>query len=314
MLKGTQQNMLSRLVDTNTRRGQLLVSLQQLLEITDSELRPVLGRSSALVARALDADKVDVLLYEVSSDCLVAVATNDSPMCWRQRDAGLDRLPLMAGGLAARVFRTGASCRTGRANLESLERQDVVGALGFLSSILCRLQVNGCPRGVLQSASAQADWFSGEDLRFLEAVGRWLGLLMRHAELVGQSDANVVREEHSPASDEACPLTRREKEVATLVADGLTNAEIARRLVLVPGTVSNHVEHILSKLGFARRVQIATWALQQGLFSARTQRTDDRTPSTSRYPAAARRKRGRSSGPQSWARTQPSSIRPRRSR
>ncbi len=55
------------------------------------------------------------------------------------------------------------------------------------------------------------------------------------------------------------PLTAREFEVAGLVAEGLTNRQIAERLVLAPKTVSAHVEHILAKLGAARRTEIAAW-------------------------------------------------------
>lgn len=55
------------------------------------------------------------------------------------------------------------------------------------------------------------------------------------------------------------PLTVREFEVARLIADGLTNAEIADRLDIAPKTVSAHVEHILAKLGAARRAEVASW-------------------------------------------------------
>jgi len=55
------------------------------------------------------------------------------------------------------------------------------------------------------------------------------------------------------------PLTSREFEVARLIADGLTNAEIAGELGIAPKTASAHVEHILAKLGVARRAEIATW-------------------------------------------------------
>jgi non-specific serine/threonine protein kinase len=54
-------------------------------------------------------------------------------------------------------------------------------------------------------------------------------------------------------------LTRREQEVAALVARGLTNREIAEELVITEGTAELHVVHILNKLGFHSRVQIATW-------------------------------------------------------
>ena len=55
------------------------------------------------------------------------------------------------------------------------------------------------------------------------------------------------------------PLTAREFEVARLVAEGMTNASIGERLGLSPRTVGAHVEHILAKLGFTRRAEIAAW-------------------------------------------------------
>lgn len=55
------------------------------------------------------------------------------------------------------------------------------------------------------------------------------------------------------------PLTRREREVAELVAQGLTNREIAGRLFLSERTADNHVQHILAKLGVPNRSQVAVW-------------------------------------------------------
>jgi non-specific serine/threonine protein kinase len=59
-------------------------------------------------------------------------------------------------------------------------------------------------------------------------------------------------------------LTKREREVADLVAEGLTNKQIAARLVISPRTAQGHVEHLLAKLGFASRTQIAAWVVEQG--------------------------------------------------
>jgi non-specific serine/threonine protein kinase len=58
-------------------------------------------------------------------------------------------------------------------------------------------------------------------------------------------------------------LTARERQVATLVADGLTNKDIAARLMVSKRTVDAHVEHILGKLGYSSRVQIAALASAQ---------------------------------------------------
>ena len=54
-------------------------------------------------------------------------------------------------------------------------------------------------------------------------------------------------------------LSPREEEVAALVAEGLTNPQIAERLVISTRTAQNHVQHILTKLGFSSRSQIAAW-------------------------------------------------------
>jgi DNA-binding CsgD family transcriptional regulator len=55
------------------------------------------------------------------------------------------------------------------------------------------------------------------------------------------------------------PLTAREFEVAKLIAQGLTNAEIGEQIFVSPKTVSAHVEHMLAKLAVARRAEIAVW-------------------------------------------------------
>lgn len=60
-------------------------------------------------------------------------------------------------------------------------------------------------------------------------------------------------------------LTRREREVAVLVATGMTNRMIAAELQIGVRTVETHVSNILSKLGFTSRSQIVAWALDHDL-------------------------------------------------
>jgi len=55
-------------------------------------------------------------------------------------------------------------------------------------------------------------------------------------------------------------LTARKQEVAALLVDGLTNRQIAERLVVTERTVATHVEYLLNKLGFASRHQVGAWA------------------------------------------------------
>jgi DNA-binding NarL/FixJ family response regulator len=63
----------------------------------------------------------------------------------------------------------------------------------------------------------------------------------------------------APTDTSSNPLGKREREVADLVAEGLSNKEIASRLFLSERTVETHVYNILNKLGFSSRVNIASW-------------------------------------------------------
>jgi DNA-binding NarL/FixJ family response regulator len=88
----------------------------------------------------------------------------------------------------------------------------------------------------------------------------------RQAEELGMAPiaskaANLV--EHLQASDMPTQLTRRERDVAALVAKGLTNREIAEQLYLSERTAQNHVQHILAKLALSKRSQIAVWVTGQ---------------------------------------------------
>ena len=65
-------------------------------------------------------------------------------------------------------------------------------------------------------------------------------------------------------------LTLREREVAALIARGLTNRDIASQLVVTARTAETHVQNILNKLGFTSRSQIAAWAVECGLRSSST--------------------------------------------
>ncbi|WP_030437612.1 ATP-binding protein [Actinoplanes subtropicus] len=58
---------------------------------------------------------------------------------------------------------------------------------------------------------------------------------------------------------EPTPLTNRERQIADLLTQGLTNKEIASRLVISRRTAESHVDRILGKLGFSRRAQVAAW-------------------------------------------------------
>ena len=73
-----------------------------------------------------------------------------------------------------------------------------------------------------------------------------------------------------PATSAAKNLTKREREILSLVAEGMSNREIAEKLVLSPETVKSHVAAILEKLNVSDRTQAAIYAVRNGLVESPT--------------------------------------------
>src|SRR5262245_1670282 len=91
------------------------------------------------------------------------------------------------------------------------------------------------------------------------AVGELLRVVDRWLPAAGRPAARP------PADPPAwAPLTPREREVAALLARGLTNDQIAAALILEHGTVANHVRHILLKLALRSRTQLGVWVARDG--------------------------------------------------
>ncbi|MFG2984587.1 response regulator [Streptomyces sp. NPDC048258] len=75
----------------------------------------------------------------------------------------------------------------------------------------------------------------------------------------------LSQEDQSPSAGRPGSLTDREREVLGLIADGRSNREIARALVLSEKTVKTHVSNILMKLDLSDRTQAALWAVRHGI-------------------------------------------------
>jgi len=105
-------------------------------------------------------------------------------------------------------------------------------------------------REVLGEASFVGAFEEGAALRFDEAVALAAG---RRTPLPTGADAREAE----------VRLTRRESEIAALVAEGLTNREIAERLVVGRRTAEGHVASILGKLNLTSRTQLAAWVAAQ---------------------------------------------------
>jgi DNA-binding CsgD family transcriptional regulator len=94
-------------------------------------------------------------------------------------------------------------------------------------------------------------------------LARWPGVRRdRAASLARRLEGSSTR----PDGD----LTGREREVAALLADGLTNGQLAERLFISPKTAAVHVSNILAKLGLSSRAEIAAWAVRHGITHAGT--------------------------------------------
>ncbi|MEV6649480.1 response regulator transcription factor [Streptomyces sp. NPDC051219] len=79
------------------------------------------------------------------------------------------------------------------------------------------------------------------------------------------AEALLAQEESSGGTGRGSTLTEREREVLGLIADGRSNREIARALVLSEKTVKTHVSNILMKLDLSDRTQAALWAVRHGV-------------------------------------------------
>jgi DNA-binding NarL/FixJ family response regulator len=109
---------------------------------------------------------------------------------------------------------------------------------------------------------------SGEDIRSaIELVAAGEAALdpavQHHVVAAVAGDSGVV-----PGSADATlpdDLTPREAEVLALIAEGLTNAEIAERLVVSPTTVKSHINHLFGKAGIRDRAQAINYAYRHGL-------------------------------------------------
>jgi DNA-binding NarL/FixJ family response regulator len=90
----------------------------------------------------------------------------------------------------------------------------------------------------------------------------------RGLRLVAGATSATLTQRPQPADS----LTPRQREVAALIALGLTNRQIAERLVISLRTADNHVQHIFDKLGLSSRAQVAAWIAMRGMLCVHNRR------------------------------------------
>lgn len=168
---------------TPEQRDRILQALAELLEIAPTDTPSAMNQAADCVIELTRADKVDVFLFEPSSTSLIAVGTSDSPMSRKQRSLGLDRLPLANGGRTVEVFQTGKTWHHGRQDEDPVELAGLKHGLGVRSHIAVVIEVGGERRGVLDVQSREPDFFTVDDVRFLETVAHWVGAVVHRVEL-----------------------------------------------------------------------------------------------------------------------------------
>jgi non-specific serine/threonine protein kinase len=115
-------------------------------------------------------------------------------------------------------------------------------------------------RAALGPVAFEAAWSKGRALAPEQAVA--CALAAREP----APEAAAPARKPTPAA--ANPLTRREREVATLVARGASNRQIAGDLVIAERTAERHLENILAKLGLQSRTQVALWVVEHEIATA----------------------------------------------
>jgi non-specific serine/threonine protein kinase len=189
--------------------------------------------------------------------------------------AGLGRVALSEGDTRAAREHFAASLRLLRACGQRLGVARCLTALAAVAAVGHRiehaLRLEGAASaarrmlGVQESVGGSGALESAIDRARREIGSQAADALMREGEAMDleQAVALALTGEPDRSSDQYAapnPLSPREREVAALLAEGLSNRQIAERLVIAEKTAALHVEHILAKLGLHSRWQVADWA------------------------------------------------------
>lgn len=152
---------------------------------------------------------------------------------------------------------------TGIEALKSLREQGV-------GSRIIIFTVSDSESDVVAALRAGADGYLLKDMEPLDMVTELrqaaLGKMVISSRLTSLlAEALRAQRQPTPERPNAGSLTPREKDILLLIADGLSNKMIGKRLDISDGTVKVHVKHLLKKLHLRSRVEVAVWAVEEGL-------------------------------------------------
>jgi signal transduction histidine kinase len=189
----------------------LLHTLEALLRIEATDLRSALDQAAdVLAAGPMGAEKVDVFLLDEASRSLVALGTSATPLGAKQKELGLDRLPLANGGRAVQVQRTGEPFLSPDSRRDREEVRGLVEELGVRSSMLLPVLIPGRARGVLSIVSTEPGRWDEADLGLGRAIASWVGHVAHRANLVEELRASALTQGRRAAAEEIVVVVAHE--------------------------------------------------------------------------------------------------------
>lgn len=158
------------------------------------------------------------------------------------------------------------------------ERRSDYGAIGSVVNLVARLCDEARDGQILISQRVRAA--AGEQVEvnplgalvlkgFLKPVNAFTVIRARAPVPPGPLVGNELTSASAEFNQGPSPLSEREQEVAALIAQGCSNREIAKALIIAEATAVRHVANILNKLGLRSRAQVAVWAVERGIGSRR---------------------------------------------
>jgi DNA-binding CsgD family transcriptional regulator len=214
------------------------------------------ARAAALLDEAAEVVRARedswLTAYYLSAQGYVALQTGDparaaqlqhQSLRLRQEIADQLGISISLDGLGAALIAQGKPVQAARLFGAAQEVRRRMGAAPYLPRRLEREHALASTRAALGEPAFEAAWAEGQALSVEEVL----------------SDPSTAE----PHVREM--LTPREREVAALVARGLTNRQIAEHLVISARTAEGHVERLRDKLACSSRAQVAVWATRHGL-------------------------------------------------
>jgi DNA-binding CsgD family transcriptional regulator/K+-sensing histidine kinase KdpD len=244
---------------------------------TERQLEPVLDRLLGTALEVSQADAGSIMLLSRERDTLVVVAARGpraSTILGTHQPA--DR---SIAGWALRAGETLLLHGSADSGLSQHPTSDHPRDLA--SSVVVPLALGGRLVGVLNaSREPGAPRMDEHSARLLELLANQSAILIDSAQMLEELQRKDQRLEQlvdqllgetgrrpTMTVELLAPLTRREQQVLEQLVDGLTNREIAARLVVEPDTVKDHVQSIIKKLGASDRTHAAVIAVRGGLVS-----------------------------------------------